>query len=111
MKKYELEGARIGAIVDKKNRAYGDSFAKSPAYLLLLYPNGIKPEQYPDALALIRDFDKNMRIATHKDAMGENPWEDKAGYSILQTRQQRKDVIPADPQEGNREYTPAEQDL
>jgi hypothetical protein len=80
---YEETGRKIGAIVDQKNEAYGDSFAKCPQYLKILYPDGIKPDQYQDALALIRDFDKSMRIATNRDAMGENPWSDKAGYAIL----------------------------
>jgi len=81
--KYEERGAELGRLVDKKNRAYGDSFKKCAAYLLLLYPNGVRPDQYRDLLGLVRDFDKNMRIATQRDAMGENPWQDKAGYALL----------------------------
>jgi hypothetical protein len=81
--KYEEKGAELGRLVDVKNRAYGDSFHKCAAYFLLLFPNGIPPEKYKDALALARDFDKNMRIATQRDAMGENPWQDKAGYALL----------------------------
>jgi len=81
--KYEEKGAEIGRLVDTKNKAYGSSFEKCPDYLLLLYPNGVKPYQYVDMLALVRDFDKNMRIATNKDALGENPWQDKAGYALL----------------------------
>ncbi len=81
--KYEEIGAEIGRLVDEKNKAYGDSFAKCPQYLLLLYPHGIRPDQYQDMLALVRDFDKNMRIATNKSAFNEEPWKDKAGYAIL----------------------------
>lgn len=81
--KYESIGIRIGRLVDEKNRVYGESFKKSADFLKLLYPNGIKPEQYGDLLGLIRIFDKQMRIATAKEALGENPWEDISGYGFL----------------------------
>jgi hypothetical protein len=73
----------IGALVEEKNAAYGSSFEKCGEFLRLLYPDGLKPEQYKDALALVRIFDKQMRIATAKDALGENPYKDIAGYGIL----------------------------
>lgn len=73
----------VGALVAEKNAAYGDSFAKCGDFLRLLYPDGIRPEQYGDALALVRIFDKQMRIATDKDALGESPYMDIAGYGIL----------------------------
>ena len=76
-------GTELGKLVAEKNAAYGDSFAKSGEFLRLLYPTGIKPEQYGDALAVVRVFDKLMRIATAKDAFGESPWRDIAGYGIL----------------------------
>ena len=76
-------GLRIGRLVDQKNRAYGDSFAKAGEFLQLLYPNGIQPNQYGDALALVRIFDKQMRIATDADAFGESPYGDIVGYGIL----------------------------
>lgn len=81
--RFEEIGASVGRLVDQKNKAYGNSFHKCAEYMMLLYPNGIKPEQYKDMLGLVRDFDKNMRIVTRRDALGENPWEDKCGYSIL----------------------------
>jgi len=73
----------IGLLVREKNAAYGSSFAKCGDFLKLLYPDGMKPEQYGDALMLVRIFDKQMRIATAKDALGENPYRDIAGYGIL----------------------------
>lgn len=82
---FERVGRDIGRLVAEKNRAYGDSFAKGAAFLRLLYPQGVRPEQYGDLLALIRVFDKQMRIATAKDALGENPWKDLAGYGVLGT--------------------------
>lgn len=76
-------GTKIGALVDEKNVAYGNAFAKSGDFLKLLYPDGIKPEQYTDALIIIRIFDKMMRIANKKDAFDESPYGDITGYGIL----------------------------
>lgn len=73
----------IGALVDEKQKAYGDSFSKCREFLKLLYPNGIQPEQYTDALCLVRIFDKQMRIAKKKEAFGESPYKDIAGYGLL----------------------------
>lgn len=80
---YEQLGIEVGELVGQKNRAYGDSFNKTGDFLKLLYPNGIKPEQYTDALCIVRIYDKLMRIATNKDALGESPYRDIAGYALL----------------------------
>ena len=82
-KTYENIGQDIGKLVDEKNSAYGSSFAECHKILSVLYPKGIKPEQYTDALAIIRVIDKLFRIANKKDAFGESPWKDIAGYAIL----------------------------
>jgi hypothetical protein len=79
---YEAKGRAIGRLVDSKQRQYGDSFHKCPDYLRLLYPDGIRPEQYEDLLALVRDFDKSMRIATGNQG-NEDAWADKCGYALL----------------------------
>lgn len=83
---YQIIGNEIGKLVDEKNEAYGDSFHKSGDILSILYPNGIKPEQYEDMLYVVRVIDKLFRIATAKDAFGENPAKDIAGYSILRSK-------------------------
>jgi hypothetical protein len=82
-KTYKQIGSEIGELVDEKNAAYGSSFAESYKILSVLYPDGIKPDQFTDALAIIRVIDKLFRIATNKDAFGESPWRDIAGYAIL----------------------------
>jgi len=76
-------GRRIGALVEMKNKAYGDSFSKADKILAVLYPDGVMPEQYRDMLAVVRLIDKLFRIANRKDAFGESPWKDIAGYGIL----------------------------
>jgi hypothetical protein len=74
---------QIGQLVEKKQAAYGDSFGRSGEVLKILYPNGVQPEQYTDLLAVARVIDKLFRIATDRDAFGEDPWGDIAGYGIL----------------------------
>lgn len=80
---YENLGAVIGRLVDTKQAAYGDSFGKSGEVMRLLYPSGIAPEQIADALCVVRIIDKLFRIATDRDALGESPYRDIAGYGIL----------------------------
>lgn len=82
-KKYEDLARRTGALVDIKNKAYGDSFHKAGDFLKILYPDGIPPDKYIDALCIVRIFDKLMRIATKKDALGESPYGDIMGYALL----------------------------
>lgn len=78
-------GAEVGELVAQKNESYGNSFSTVGEALRLLYPDGIQPDQYTDALALVRVWDKMMRIATDRDAMGESPYRDIAGYGLLGT--------------------------
>lgn len=76
-------GTSIGSLVEEKNKAYGSSFEKSSEIIKILYPNGVQPDQYTDLLAITRLIDKLFRIASNKDAFGESPWQDIAGYAIL----------------------------
>lgn len=80
---HETIARDIGALVDTKNAAYGDSFRRSGRLMRELYPGGIGPDQLDDALSIVRVIDKLFRIATDKDAFGEDPWRDIAGYAIL----------------------------
>ena len=79
---FEEIAAEIGRVVTRKNKVYGNSFGKSSDFIRLLYPDGIRTDQYDDVLLLARIFDKLVRIATGaKDE--ENPYMDLAGYAIL----------------------------
>lgn len=90
---YARIGHETGKLVQEKQDAYGDSFSKSGEFLQLLFPDGVPPEKYTDALTLIRIFDKCMRIATQKDAFNESPYRDIVGYGLL--------GVQKDEQEGN----------
>jgi len=83
VKSYERIGKEIGELVQEKNEAYGDSFGQACKILEVLYPTGIKPSQYRDALAITRVIDKLFRLANKKDAFGESPWRDICGSAIL----------------------------
>tara|TARA_Y100000593_G_C4287514_1_gene326334 strand:+ start:365 stop:661 length:297 start_codon:yes stop_codon:yes gene_type:complete len=90
-KTYENIGTEIGKLVQEKNEAYGDSFGQACRILEVLYPEGITPNQYRDALAITRVIDKLFRLANKKDAFGESPWRDICGYAILGVANDEKD--------------------
>jgi len=79
----------IGELVENKNKAYGSAFDKCGDFLKVLYPEGIKPEQYKDMLCIVRVFDKLMRIATSYDGTEEkkvDAYSDLMGYGLLGLR-------------------------
>lgn len=81
---HEQIGQEIGKMVKVKNEQYGNAFEKSGDFLQLLYPDGVRPDEYEDMLALVRVFDKQMRIANGNRG-NENAWMDIAGYGILKS--------------------------
>lgn len=80
---FETIAEEIGKLVKSKNAAYGSAYIKTADFLLLLFPKGIHPSRYGDALLLVRIFDKQMRIATRPDAFDESPYRDISGYGVL----------------------------
>lgn len=80
---WERIGAEVGRLVAEKQAAYGDSFGKAGAVMRILYPDGVPAEKLDDALTVVRVLDKLFRIATDRDALGESPWRDIAGYALL----------------------------
>lgn len=80
--RYETIGREIGALVDRKQVEYGDSFHRCETIIRTLWPDGIPPEAYVDALAVVRVVDKLFRIAAGKRG-SEDPWRDIAGYGLL----------------------------
>jgi len=80
---YESLACEVGKLVNEKQKAYGDSFGKSGEIIKILFPDGVKPEQYPDLLCIVRIIDKLFRVASNKNAFNENPYQDIAGYGLL----------------------------
>lgn len=95
MKDYKKIANEIGQLLDEKQAAYGNAFGRMEALLHILYPDGIQSYQYKDLLTLVRMLDKVFRIAnlpeSQKDLMGEEPWKDICGYSLLALANQEKD--------------------
>ena len=70
----------LGKFLEKKNKDYGSAFAKVSDFLKILYPNGIKPEEYTYVMLTVRIFDKLMRIS--QGALTDS-FVDITGYGIL----------------------------
>jgi hypothetical protein len=85
--KFKEMGQALGELVEAKNVQYGDSAGRAGRIIEILYPDGIEPYQYDDALLMVRVLDKLSRIAQRgpdgKDLGGESPWKDIAGYGLL----------------------------
>jgi hypothetical protein len=86
---YRDLASSVASLVETKQRAYGDAFGKSGDVLRILYPDGVRPEQYEDLLTITRVIDKLFRIATDRDALGESPWQDIIGYGLLALKRQQ----------------------
>ena len=87
---YHALAAGVADLVEAKQDQYGDSFATAPKILALLYPDGVRVEQYDDLLAVVRILDKLKRIATALPGDGENPALDIAGYALLMLAQRER---------------------
>jgi hypothetical protein len=83
MRPFDDLARELGELVEAKNKAYGNSFHYTSSILSVLYPAGVSPSQYSDMLLLVRIIDKIFRVAAKKDAFGESPYQDIAGYALL----------------------------
>ena len=73
----------IAELIISKHKSYGGASDKTGDILKLLYPNGIKVEQYDTINHIARILDKLGRIASgNKGAFEENPWNDLVGYAL-----------------------------
>jgi hypothetical protein len=82
--KFEHIGRALGELVDEKQQAYGDAITAVEQMMKVLYPSGVKVEQYRDMLLIVRIMDKQCRIAKgDKKAFSESPFMDIGGYSLL----------------------------
>lgn len=72
----------LGRLLEEKNRQYGNSYIIVPDILRILYPDGIKPDEYGDASTIVRILDKiSRRAAGHSDAAED--WRDIGGYGVV----------------------------
>jgi hypothetical protein len=89
-------GKNIGDLVEEKQKQYGDSFGRAGDVLKVLYPDGIKPDQYDEMLSITRVLDKIFRL-TEGDQGDESAWQDIAGYALLGVRKKlnKKEYLKA----------------
>lgn len=76
------EAEELATLLTEKHSQYGESYRQSGEILKLLYPDGIRVEQYGDMLAVTRIVDKLFRIAVGRSDDVEN-WRDVAGYGLI----------------------------
>lgn len=92
--RYEALGAEIGALVDQKQRAYGDSFGRAHHVMHELLIDYYDPDRQvyeipkplmEHMLTIVRILDKLFRVVTHPrgDRLGESPYRDIVGYALL----------------------------
>lgn len=86
MRTFAEIAAEVAELVKAKNAAYGEAHFKSAAILRLLFPAGVPVDRMHDLALIVRVLDKLCRIATDRDAFGEDPWRDINGYSLLKLR-------------------------
>ena len=80
----------IADLLEVKQAQYGNSVGTAPKILALLYPEGVRVDQYPDMLTIVRMLDKFKRVATAKADDPEDPWQDLCGYPLLRLAERRK---------------------
>lgn len=88
---FEQLGTELGALLDKKRKAYGSGATRTTEVMNILYPEGVKPDQMHNMLLITRIVDKLCRIATNNDPFGESPFYDIAGYGLLGSAEVKKD--------------------
>lgn len=76
----------VVSVVHGKQRAYGRTPEDVGRMMSVLFPGGVPPKAYGDALLTVRVLDKLCRLATAAggpDLGNESPWSDIAGYALL----------------------------
>jgi hypothetical protein len=83
MSDYKSIAVGLADLIKEKQEAYGDAFGRAGQVLSVIFPDGVPPDKYDDMLGIARVIDKLFRLANNKNAFGESPWEDIAGYGLL----------------------------
>jgi hypothetical protein len=99
---YEEIGQRIGRLVADKQKAYGNSYGNSGKILEILFPNGIRRDQYQEVLAIVRVVDKLFRLANDPTFGNESPWQDVMGYGLLRLASWEQGQKPVEKQSPER---------
>ena len=79
----------VAAEVEEKDRRYGRAVLRGVEVLKILYPEGVRPDQYADAFLTLRLFEKRSRIASAQDDDLEDARRDSLGYCLVDVVQHR----------------------
>jgi len=90
MSDYHTIAQEIADLLEVKQSQYGNSVGTAPAILALLYPDGVRVEQYADLLTVVRMLDKLKRVATAAADDPEDAWLDLCGYTLLRLAERRR---------------------
>lgn len=79
---------KLKNLLAEKAAGYGPSWQTAADMMLVLFPDGIPPYAYTDALLIVRVLDKLQRLAhaiinERGDGGNEDPWYDLAGYGMV----------------------------
>lgn len=88
---FDKLGGLIGKFLKYKNHEYNNSHEKATKCIEILFPNGIKFEQYNDFIGIIRILDKISRIS-NGNLGTENAWVDLLGYAFLEVLKDKKAI-------------------
>ena len=88
--KYSKKAQQLAELISVKNAQYGNSFQESAKILDILYPNGVKANDYENMMTIVRILDKIFRIA-NGDKGDESAWDDIAGYALLKASENSAD--------------------
>lgn len=82
----------LSKLLWEKRQSYGsNNLTGTGDFFKLLFPEGIPPERFQDALILARMFDKMSRIARGTQGQ-EDAWQDLAGYAVCAMELRVRDV-------------------
>jgi len=80
---------QIGKFISQKNESYGSAYGFVNKILRDLYAEKVEPNQYLDFVMIARVLEKISRISHHKQAFGEDPWKDIAGYALCRIAEEK----------------------
>jgi hypothetical protein len=107
-KSFEDISLEISQTLEKKNKAYGNSFNKTTEHLKLLFPDGVVDDQYQHLMYIVRILDKIGRIANSSLLPPEegvlDAYKDIQGYTTLMLKMLYDNMH----EESNREKTDSE---
>ena len=83
---YEEIGGFVGLMTDRKNAALHNVLNRSGEMIRILYPHGIRTDQYGDFLILNRIIDNMCQIPSGGPALAQEAWLEIACFALMKCR-------------------------